>query len=230
MSSLRGTQVDRADVVDAQGDFVLRPAILMYFDHFLSLRGEMSDDVIEQLILADIRRHYPAPIADQLTALFYRYRVYLIAISGRLAELSFFTALLQGVTQDSLEQEFQAEFFSEQEIDALFVAYKKMLSFRSAAKKFDTKYQRYQDVLQADPLQQEAILIQEFGIEAANRMMLLSDKRQRWQRRLKAYRAEKTLIMHSEHLDDYGKKEAVELLLQRSFDVSEQHRVEALNR
>lgn len=227
-SSLAGSKVDRAYVIGSNGEFVLSPGILLYFDYFLSLSGEMDPQRITDIVLADIRNNYSKDIASQLSELFLRYQRYLLAISQRLDDLNFIEAFWLGINKHSLEAEVQPLYFSNEEIESLFVAYTLMLERGSRSSRYSKKYDRIEQ-LNEDPEMQQAVVTELFGAEAAGRMHALRQQELEWQQRLARFNDEKDVIVLSTDLDDYAKKEALQLLLERSFSGAERIRVMAIN-
>ncbi|WP_437941933.1 lipase secretion chaperone [Sorangium sp. So ce341] len=74
--SLRGTDVDGAVLVDANGDLIVGPELLALFDYFLSATGEVPAAAIRARIVAAIRERAAGPAADQAIALLDRYLGY----------------------------------------------------------------------------------------------------------------------------------------------------------
>ncbi|WP_437947924.1 lipase secretion chaperone [Sorangium sp. So ce296] len=74
--SLRGTDVDGAVLVDANGDLIVGPELLALFDYFLSATGEAPAAAIRARIVAAIRERAAGPAADQAIALLDRYLGY----------------------------------------------------------------------------------------------------------------------------------------------------------
>lgn len=225
-SSLAGSQVDRARVsTDSQGRVIPNGGVLVYFDYFLSLQGEMALQRIMALVQQDLESNFPPAVAAQLYALFERYVAYLQAIDARLSELTTESARQQGITAQSLAAETRAEFFSPDEIDKLFGEYDRMLTFHSRAADFHEKLDSYRNT----PAEySQAMATELFGVEAAIRFQALEAKRAAWQERLHNYQSEKALIMASNSLADSDRQRAVDELRQRHFDAHEQVRVKTL--
>ncbi|NRB42122.1 MAG: hypothetical protein HRU20_27240 [Pseudomonadales bacterium] len=227
-SSLSGSEVDRAYVVDENGDFLITPAILLYFDYFLSLEGELEMKQIHQMVSLDIQRNYPAAIAAKMNDLFLRYTDYLQAISDRLAGLNYMHVVWQGLDEDSVQAEIQVQYFSGLEIESLFQAYEDMLSFESESSRFEKKYAHIEKITRLDPQQQQAVVTELFGTEAAGRMQQLQQDNDLWRQRLARYQQEKSMILFSENLDDFAQQQSLTLLQQRAFSATEMIRVNAI--
>ena len=69
-----------------------------------------------------------------------------------------------------------------------------------------------------------------FGAEATQRLRKLNQDRELWKQRIATYSLQKQEINESSSLDDYGKKEAIQLLQERLFSKTESRRVLALER
>lgn len=221
-SSLRGTDVDRAIILqNDDGSLQLTPGILVYFDYFLSLRGEMAMQRIMQLVFDDLQANYPPAIAAQLYDLFERYLNYSDAIDDFLKELTHDDVVAQGITGQGIEQRFQPRFFTDEEIDALFIAYKDMLDFTPKAKDFGKKLQQYQNTA---PEYRFAMATELFGAEAAGRLRLREEQRQQWQQRLLDYQQQKEVILAA-GLDQHNQQAAIADLRDRLFNPHEQVRL-----
>ncbi|MFS8070389.1 MAG: lipase secretion chaperone, partial [Byssovorax sp.] len=75
-ASLRGTDEDGALRVDENGNLVVGPEILAFFDYHLSATGEQSAAAIRARILARIRQSLPERAAGQAATLLDRYLAY----------------------------------------------------------------------------------------------------------------------------------------------------------
>lgn len=226
-TSLRGTQVDRAIVTQKDGVIVLSPGILIYFDYFLSLEGEVSHHDLKQMAYKDIQTHYPPEIAKELQDLFRRYTDYLAAVSVRLDDLSYFDVLWQRLTPEKVEQELQGLFFSHEEIESLFTAYRQMLEYESEASQFSTRYAQYREIQAEQPSHSQAAATELFGSEAAARLQQLQQERAQWQQRLAHFQQEKQQLLSS-GLSQTDQAQAIQALLEAEFTASEQIRVKAL--
>ena len=222
-SSLAGSQVDRVQLVtDENGELVLVPGILVYFDYFLSLRGEMAFERIQQIVWDDIHANFSPAIAARLYRLFERYLAYSDAVDAYLAGLTHQQVMAEGITGQQVEQQFQPQFFSDEEIDKLFAGYRKMLDYTPKAAQFRDRMQQYNNT---PPAYRFAMATELFGAEAAGRLQALEQQRARWQQRLDDYARQKQQIIASVDLDSSGKQQAVDELLQRSFNARERIRV-----
>lgn len=226
-SSLRGTDVDRAHVpINEDGSFQLTPAILVYFDYFLSLRGEMSLARIKQIIWDDIHQNYSEQLANYLYDLFIRYLQYSDAIDAYLNQLSHAQIVFQGITEQQIEQQFQPQYFTNDEIHDIFNAYKKMIAFTSQGKIMEEKMKQYRET----PVDERfAVATELFGAEAAGRLQALEQQRSIWQQRLTEYQQQKNAILQS-GLDKAGQEAAIQELLDRSFTAQEKVRVRTLEK
>lgn len=224
-SSLRGTDVDRAHIpVNDDGSFQLTPAILVYFDYFLSLRGEMSLARIKQIVWDDIHKNYPEQLANYLYDLFTRYLKYSDAIDAYLNQLNHAQVMFQRITEQQIEQQFQPQFFTAEEIHDIFNAYKKMIAFTSQAKIMEEKMKQYRET----PAEERfAVATELFGAEAAGRLQELEQKRSIWQQRLTEYQQQKLAILQA-GMDKAGQETAIQELLDRSFNEQEKIRVRTL--
>jgi lipase chaperone LimK len=75
-ASLRGTDEDGALRVDENGNLVVGPEILAFFDYHLSATGEVSAAVLRARILARIHKSLPERAAGQASTLLDRYLAY----------------------------------------------------------------------------------------------------------------------------------------------------------
>lgn len=222
-SSLAGTEVDRVKLESNEdGELILVPGILVYFDYFLSLQGEMALQRIMQIAYDDMHANFSEPIAAQLYHLFERYIAYGQAMDEILDNLTREEARAQGLTMQGLEEQLRPRFFTDDEIDKLFTGFYDMLDFTPRATSFQKKFQQYQ---KTPPEYRFAMATELFGAEAAGRLQALERRREQWRNRLESYAREKEQILASEDLDQHGKQQAVTELLERSFDEREQLRV-----
>jgi lipase chaperone LimK len=226
-TSLAGSAVDRASVVMKNGVIQLNGGVLVYFDYFLSLEGEMSMTRIKELVRQDMQANFSADIANQLYDLFERYVAYLAAMADRLRNLTAEQVKAEGITEQSLAKEVRPQYFSETEVDALFGGYERMLTFKSAASSFQEKFETFQHT---DEKYAFAMATELFGAEAAGRLQELQKQRDQWQQRLAEYYHEKRVIMDTNGLATEDKVVAINNLLQRNFDIHEQVRVKVLEK
>lgn len=75
-ASLRGTDEDGALRVDENGNLVVGPEILAFFDYHLSATGEQSTSALRARLLARIRQSLPERAAGQAATLLDRYLAY----------------------------------------------------------------------------------------------------------------------------------------------------------
>ncbi len=75
-ASLRGTEVDGALPVDANGNLVVGPAVRRFFDYFLSAAGEESEAALQTRLGAEIRARLDGAAAAQALDLLDRYMEY----------------------------------------------------------------------------------------------------------------------------------------------------------
>lgn len=224
-SSLAGSTVDRATVSTRDGKIVLNGGILVYFDYFLSLEGEMSKKRIMELVWQDMQENFTPDIASQLYNLFERYVSYLATMSRRLDELTYETVKAEGINAQSLAREVRAQFFTNEEIATLFGNYERMLTFRSNASYFQEKFEAYGKV---DDEFSAAMATELFGVEAASRFQQLHQERKQWRERIANYLTEKGQILQSPDIADMDKHSAIQDLLKRHFSIHEQVRVKVL--
>lgn len=71
--SLRGTEVDGDLRVDENGDLILGPEVIHFFNYFFSATGEESDAVIRARILQAIRERLDGAAEEQAVALLDKY-------------------------------------------------------------------------------------------------------------------------------------------------------------
>ena len=115
--SLRGTQVDGALAVDADGNFVPTPDAIVLFDYFLSASGEEPAELTRDRILAEIERRLEPDAAREAAALLDTYLGFREALRD-LAEARW--------APDGLERrlqwirELRREHFGTETADALF--------------------------------------------------------------------------------------------------------------
>lgn len=221
-SSLRGTEVDRVSLTpQADGSLDLKPGILLYFDYFLSLQGEMAEQRILQLLYDDIFANFPHHTATQLYDVLNRYLQYSKAMDAYLADLSYTQVQAQGLTKQNIEQRFQSQYFSSKEIDKLFTGYTKMLDVPSQGREESKKLEQYANTPKASRL---AVATELFGAETALRLQALEKQKEIWQQRLQSYH-EKKLQLSYAPLDRASQKAAIDDLRKRLFSPSEQVRV-----
>ena len=221
-SSLRGTQVDRVVLEpQADGSLDLKPGILVYFDYFLSLQGEMSNERIQQLLYDDIFANFSEPTATQLYHLLSRYMKYSKAMDDYLSKLTHEDVRAQALSKKSVEQSFQSQYFSSAEMDRIFAKYDDMLSFRSQGRAQSQKIQQYTSTAKESRF---AVATELFGAETASRLQQLEQQEERWQQRLKDYQQQKQQISYAP-LDIASQQAAIANLKNRLFSASEQVRV-----
>ncbi len=75
-ASLRGAEEDGALRVDENGNLIVGPEILAFFDYHLSATGEVSASVLRARILARIHKSLPERAAGQASTLLDRYLAY----------------------------------------------------------------------------------------------------------------------------------------------------------
>ena len=221
-SSLRGTEVDRVQLEpQADGSLDLKPGILLYFDYFLSLQGEMSDQRIQQLLYDDIFAHFPPHTAVQLYDLLSRYLEYSKAMDTYLETLTHEEVRTQGLTKQSVEKNFQSQYFTTAEMDKIFTGYAEMLSFKSSGRQQSKKLQQYAN---APKESRFASATELFGAETASRLQQLEQQEEQWQQRLQDYQEQKQLINHAP-LDTANQQAAIRSLKNRLFSPTEQVRL-----
>ena len=230
LSSLRGTKVNVASLVLQNGELVLHGSLLLYFDYFLSLEGEMSRSAIVELVLNDIKARYPASIANQLIDVFHRYVNYLDAVAIEHDAIAAQSSELNFEDAEQLQSYYQKAYFSEDEIQQLFESYQQMLTMNSVGRQKQKKLQHFREVVRKNPEQFESQATEIFGEAVAQRLYENERRKQQWQSRLQTYSCEKAAITSSEGLDDYAREEGVNLLKARLFSDSEIRRVNALEK
>lgn len=223
-TSLAGSRVDRPHMIREAGDNILTPAILLYFDYFLSLSGELPEVIIHEMVIEDIKKNYPSHVASILKDLFWRYCDYLLAMKNRLDNLSYADVFWFNVTHFDVERETQLQFFTEIEVEALFDAYKTALSKKSKASDYDTKYEIV-NKLDVSYNEKIAAVSEYFGEEAVVRMEGFYQQELKWNERLNDFEDERQAIEEAGGLDVFAKQQAIRLLLERSFNESERIRV-----
>lgn len=128
-ASLRGTDEDGALRVDENGNLVVGPEILAFFDYHLSATGEVSAAVLRERILARIRKSLPERAAGQASTLLDRYLAYREA-TRRLREDGDTAARLDALhrlRQSIFGEEDASRLFGDQErADAVGVASQKV--------------------------------------------------------------------------------------------------------
>lgn len=225
-TSLAGSSVDRASVSLKNNQLVLSGGVLIYFDYFLSLQGEMDMPLIKQFIYNDMQQHYSEAIVNLLYPLFERYVEYLLAVDKTLDALTYEEVKSEGITEQSIANELRAEFFTHSEVDSLFNDYDKMLSFTSQSSTFQQKMRSYKSANANDAY---AVATELFGAEAAARLQQRKSEKQQWQQRLAVYFSEKSHIVEAKGLANDDKKAAINALLIRSFNSYEQVRIKTLD-
>ncbi len=226
-SSLRGTQVDRpALTIRPDGYAELKPTVIFYFDYFYSLNGEMSPERIQQLIYDDIFANFPEPAASQLYDLVLRYAEYSHALDSFLESLTQEDVEAQGISKTYLEQNFQNQYFDNEEIDALFNQYDKMLQFTPKTKQLESKIQRYNE---ASSNEKHAVALELFGEQGAQQLQQLEQAEQQWQQRLQLYDQEKQIILKAGFDQEYQEAQ-IQALKERMFNQSERVRVRTWER
>ncbi|WP_437971455.1 lipase secretion chaperone [Sorangium sp. So ce260] len=118
-TSLRGTDVDGAVLVDANGDLIVGPELLALFDYFLSATGEEPAAAIEARIVAAIRERAASPAAEQAIALLDRYLGYREAAGAarvaQAADPAERLAALREIRREQLGAEDAARLFGDEE-------------------------------------------------------------------------------------------------------------------
>ena len=227
-SSLADTDVDRAQLSMVNGQLVLSPDILFYFEYFLNMRGEKSQQRIARIAVTDFHQHYSNAIAKVLEDLFTRYCAYRKALAVAMQDLPIDELSVNETTAFNIESKVQPRFFSAVEITHLFIAQQVIFNTPSQAQHRLQRHQEYEQRLKENPEQADAAATEIFGAEAAQRLQTLRHEQAQWQTRLIDYRLQRDAINSNDGLDAYGKKEAVQLLHQRLFDQYETLRVQAI--
>ncbi|WP_437603315.1 lipase secretion chaperone [Sorangium sp. So ce590] len=117
--SLRGTDVDGAVLVDANGDLIVGPELLSLFDYFLSATGEEPAAVIKARIVAAIRERATGRAAEQAIALLDRYLGYREAAGAarvaQAADPAERLAALREIRREQLGADVAAQLFGDEE-------------------------------------------------------------------------------------------------------------------
>ncbi|XXX81775.1 lipase secretion chaperone [Sorangium sp. So ce134] len=117
--SLRGTDVDGAVLVDANGDLIVGPELLALFDYFLSATGEEPAAAIKARIAAAIRERAAGRAAEQAIALLDRYLGYREAAgaarAAQAAEPEERLAALREIRREHFGDEVAARLFGDEE-------------------------------------------------------------------------------------------------------------------
>lgn len=97
-TSLAGTAVDGGFTFDDQGRFVPGRDAIRLFEYFGTLRGELSDEAIEDLIEEAIERGAPPEARDEVLAFYRKYRAYQRAVAEHSERSAGDTSLAQNLT------------------------------------------------------------------------------------------------------------------------------------
>lgn len=123
--SLRGTRVDGALVVDADGHFLPTLDARRLFDYFLTATGEVPDDALRARIEREIARRLPEEAAREATALLDRYLVYRERVRALATadvpdddDLDSRLSTLVALRRETLGPDAAEAFFAEEEADA----------------------------------------------------------------------------------------------------------------
>lgn len=226
-SSARGSEADRPIITNPNGKLSLSPAITRYFEYFFTLHSEFSQVEIVKLFRSDVKQYYPEAFHSELIRLFQAFLNYKALFAKTLDEITEHDMdylWSHAGNFHALKKESQKVYFTEPEIEALFRAFDQQLSQPSQAR---LRQNRYEEHLAAKA---QGLNNGMYDTETQNRLQALEGKRSEWKERLEIYAISRDEILSSIDLDDYGKKEAVSALLNRSFNKKETMRVMALER
>ncbi len=246
--SLRGTELDGALRMDAQGRLLQDRELRRLFDHLLAGLGELSLDALRARLRAHAMGVGGEALAAQAMAAFEQYLDYL----RREAEL----ALPHGTDLvDRLEalMALRRDVFGDELADALFGederyaldALARLDGGEGLADAPETE--RWQaergeatehllaleqteqfDQLDLSPehrFEERAAL---YGEDAAARLAALDGERAQWQQRLDEWHALRDAILNNAALDAAARERELQALRERLFDEAEQRRVQAL--
>lgn len=221
-ASLRGTARDGQLRVDDNGDLIVERGIRDLFDYYLTTLGEHDEDGIRRQLLAVIDAELPAKAAVQAARLLDAYLQYR-ELSGELQqqydaldENNAFTVVADYFAQrDALRH----ELFPPDAVDAFFAAdqagerdalprLQQLVdgttgddtTITVASEEHDS-YARYRAAMRAGAesaataVDHDALRMQLFGREAADRLAALDQRRHDWNTRLASYREQKRQLL-----------------------------------
>ncbi len=226
-SSVRGSQPDRPIVTNPNGTLTLSPAIIHYFDYFFSVRAQFSRSELITLLTADVMQHYPKSFQAELIRLFQQFLSYKADFALALETMSDYDVnylFSHPNNFHTLKLDIQQNFFSAEEIDALFTAQFSQLSEPSQATIKDNHYQAYNKEMA------ETGTSSIYDDATQQRFKALQQQRHVWTERLNEYAKQRDEITANRSLDAAGKQQAIQLLLNSIFKPLEIKRVTALER
>lgn len=257
-SSLRGTEVDGAVLLDANGKVLLDSGMRRLFDYYLSLIGERDLIQIRALLKDHLLGKYSPVNADIVLQYFDRYTDYLNALTNlKIGSIVKPEERLQQVTalrKTMLGDEMASAFFAEEEalaaltLKRMVIANDKKLSAEDKARllaELDTS-ENYSSRTEADT----AALITEqtrqldaenlteaqraaerealWGKEAAGRLAQLDRERTQWDERIEQYLLARSRIDANRGLSTAARAQAIAALRAQQFNAAEQRRIASL--
>ena len=257
-SSLRGTEVDGAITLHADGSLVMDRELLRHFDYFLGLIGEFTLDEIRQLLIDETTRQAGGRAAASVADAFDRY----VAMRKSLAEQAPSADLadqierVRAVQRDWFGADAEAMFgdenrYVEDSVERLAIERDMTLSGAERdARLADLEstmpssersnfsevtsgllagdQTRHFEALHTDVSARHAERAELWGTDAADRLAVLDQSRADWERRIAEYIAARDTIQADSQLGVASRQAAIIVLRQRLFDPNEQIRIESL--
>jgi len=257
-SSLRGTEVDGAVALDANGRVALDLGMRRLFDYYLSLMGEQDLVQIRSLLKDYLLGKYSPANTDVALKFFDRYTDYLNALTDlNIGGLSKPEERLEKVTalrKKMLGEEMAFAFFAEEEMLAaltlkrMAIANDKKLSDEEKARQLAaldasrhysaraeadmaalvTEQTRQLDALKLTDQQRTAEREALWGKEAAGRLAQLDQQRAQWDARIDRYLLERSRIDANRGLSQAARAQAIAALRAQQFNAAEQRRIASL--
>lgn len=257
-SSLRGTEVDGAVLLDANGKVLLDSGMRRLFDYYLSLIGERDLIQIRALLKDHLLGKYSPANVDVVLQFFDRYTDYLNALTNlKIGSIVKPEERLQQVTalrKKMLGDEMATAFFADEEALAVLtlkrmaIANDKNLSAEDKARllaELDasenysaraeadtaaliTEQTRQLDAANLTEAQRTAEREALWGKEAASRLAQLDQERARWDARVEQYLLARSRIDANRGLSSTARAQAIAALRAQQFNAAEQRRIASL--
>ena len=257
-SSLRGTAPDGDVGLDAQGRLRLDAGLVRRFEHYLSLIGEFEIREIRRLLQADLSDEFGAAVAGAALTAFDRYvgLRQALAETELSSDLARRLEQLHRLRRDWFGPDAEAMFGAEEaevrytlarrdiasdgtleaderqrrlaELDAGRAPFEREAQRDATSALLADEQSRQFEHLGTDPETRREERAALWGEDAADRLAALDLERSDWDRRLLDYVRQRDRVLADPTLDAAARERSLAALRQRSFDLSEQARIEAL--